>query len=259
MVSASTSRVCLADVRRASGYSGLPRRPPSVRIRFRCGPSSRNARRPTVRSADSPLPPSRGAFSRPGVRSNSPRPGASVLKIGSRCFDHAVRPADHLAIAALQAPHAAAGADVDILNSLGRQVPWRGEYRRCNTNCRRRSRYRRISACGVESRASVASTTAAGTISQMARGVDSLPTKSVREATPVGPPLPVAGHSRADSGQTPRTDVHRASTAAPCWRPCGRVQSFRVACASAPPVVHPHINRLTRCEGRRLVRKSKTG
>ena len=52
----------------------------------------------------------------------SPRPGASVLKIGSRCCTMFVLAADHQAVAAFQAPHAAAGADVDVVDALGLRV-----------------------------------------------------------------------------------------------------------------------------------------
>ena len=68
-----------------------PRRPASGRTRCRCAPSSRNGRRRTGRSGGSPprrcSPPS---DSRPGVRRrSSPRPGASVWKIGSQALDSA--------------------------------------------------------------------------------------------------------------------------------------------------------------------------
>ena len=47
----------------------------------------------------------------------SPRPGASALKIGSRALHGLGRPADHETIAALQTPNAAAGADIEVINS----------------------------------------------------------------------------------------------------------------------------------------------
>ena len=50
-----------------------------------------------------------------------PRPGASVLKIGSRCLHDIGLAADHQAVAALQSPDAAAGADVDVMDALGLQ------------------------------------------------------------------------------------------------------------------------------------------
>ena len=62
----------------------------------------------------------------------SPPPGASVAKIGSsRCTDVRLA-ADHQAVAALEAPDAAARADVDVVDALRRQLAWRG-------GCRRRS------------------------------------------------------------------------------------------------------------------------
>ena len=66
-------------------------------------------------------------------------PGASVAKIGSRCLHHLRLAADHHAVAALQAPDAAAGADVHVVNPFGTPAPWRGGCRRCSRNCRRRS------------------------------------------------------------------------------------------------------------------------
>ena len=48
----------------------------------------------------------------------SPRPGARVLKMGSSCCDGFFGAADHHAVAALQAPDAAAGADIDVMNSF---------------------------------------------------------------------------------------------------------------------------------------------
>ncbi len=46
----------------------------------------------------------------------SPMPGAKVAKIGSRRFDHVLFAADHHAVAALEAPDAAAGAYVHVVN-----------------------------------------------------------------------------------------------------------------------------------------------
>ena len=45
-------------------------------------------------------------------------PGASAAKIGSRRCTIAVLAADHQAIAALEAPDAAAGADVDVVDAF---------------------------------------------------------------------------------------------------------------------------------------------
>ena len=59
-----------------------------------------------------------GSFSRPGVRGMSPRPGARVLKMGSSCGDGFLGAADHHAVAAFEAPDAAAGADVHVVNAF---------------------------------------------------------------------------------------------------------------------------------------------
>ena len=62
----------------------------------------------------------RGACLRrgPACGSTSPMPGASVLKIGSRCSNVVRLAADHQAVAALEAPHAAAGAGIHVMNAL---------------------------------------------------------------------------------------------------------------------------------------------
>ena len=48
-------------------------------------------------------------------------PGASVSKIGIEVFDHVLLAADHHAVPAFEPPHAAAGADIDIVNLLRRE------------------------------------------------------------------------------------------------------------------------------------------
>jgi hypothetical protein len=49
--------------------------------------------------------------SRPGVAGSDPRPGASACNT-----------ADHQAVAAIETPHAAGGADVEIVNALGGEL-----------------------------------------------------------------------------------------------------------------------------------------
>ena len=56
------------------------------------------------------------------MRGISPRPGARVAKIGSRRLHRGRLAADHHAIAALQPPDAAAGADVDVVDAVARQL-----------------------------------------------------------------------------------------------------------------------------------------
>ena len=51
------------------------------------------------------------------------RSGARVLKIGSSCCDRFFRTADHHAVAAIDAPDAAAGSDVDVVNAFVLQFP----------------------------------------------------------------------------------------------------------------------------------------
>ncbi len=48
----------------------------------------------------------------------SPRPGARVLKIGSSCATAVFGTAEHHAVAALESPDAAAGADVNVVNAF---------------------------------------------------------------------------------------------------------------------------------------------
>ncbi len=62
-----------------------------------------------------------GAFSRPGVRAISPMPGRQRGEDRVEMLHHIGLAADHHAIAALQPPDAAAGADIDIVDALGRQ------------------------------------------------------------------------------------------------------------------------------------------
>ena len=64
----------------------------------------------------SAVPPS--IFSRPGVRGMSPTPG-------SQCFENRIellhgffRAANHHAVAAIESPDAAAGADIHVVNAF---------------------------------------------------------------------------------------------------------------------------------------------
>ena len=65
-------------------------------------------------------------------------PGASVAKIGSRCFTTAGLAANHHAIAALQTPDAAACSDIDVVDVSSSRVLWRAGCRPRSTNCRHR-------------------------------------------------------------------------------------------------------------------------
>ena len=96
------------------------RRPASARTRPRCGPSSRSGLRRWR-----PCAP-------------SPSGGASASSIGRRPRDRVVAAADHHAVADLQAPDAAARADVDELDPV--LAPPRGARlaSRSTSSCRRR-------------------------------------------------------------------------------------------------------------------------
>ncbi len=63
-----------------------------------------------------------GSWSRPGVRSTLPRPGAQGLEDRLEPLDHGRLAADHQAVAALETEHAAAGAGIDVGDLLGGQV-----------------------------------------------------------------------------------------------------------------------------------------
>ena len=65
------------------------------------------------------MPP---AFSRPGVRGDIAAARCQGGEDRVEMLHHVGLAADHHAIAALQAPDAAAGADVDIVDALGRQL-----------------------------------------------------------------------------------------------------------------------------------------
>ena len=133
-----------------------------------------------------------GVLAGPGVRGRRVDAGASVAKIGSRCCTDVVLAADHLAVAALQAPDAAAGADVDVVDALGLQLRGAADV---------------VEVVGVAAvdddvaglqggtrSASVVSTTAAGTISQTARGWSASCTKSSSDDAPSPPEQIVAVH-----------------------------------------------------------------
>ena len=80
------------------------------------------------------------AFSRAALRwaRHRPVPGARVLKIGSRCLKIVRLGADHQTVAALDAPDAAAGAGIHVMNAFVFEQRPRAARRLCNTNCRRR-------------------------------------------------------------------------------------------------------------------------
>ena len=80
------------------------------------------ARRRSARSAGSRARRATGSPSRPGVRSAASTPGASEAKIGSSRSHRLVGPADHQAVAAVEAEDAAAGAAVDEVDALLAQL-----------------------------------------------------------------------------------------------------------------------------------------
>ena len=128
----------------------------------------------------------RGSPVRPGVRGAAPTPGAIAAKIGSSRVDRVVLAADHQAVAALEAPDAAAGADVDVVDAALGQ---RGRARDV------------VAVVGVaavdddvarlEQRGQAVDgrlgDPPAGTITHTARGLASFATRSSSESAPVAP------------------------------------------------------------------------
>jgi len=75
------------------------------------------------RSASSLLPRCRSPFRVPEYEEYRPGRAPSVLKIGSRCFtDDFIFAANHLAVAAIETPNAAASAHVAIVNAFRAQL-----------------------------------------------------------------------------------------------------------------------------------------
>ena len=103
-----------------------PRRTPaSSRTRRRCGPSSRSGPRRAGRCA-----PSRARAPRSRRREH--------VEDRRQPLDRLVGAADHHAVAHLEAPDAAARADVHEVDALRLQLPRRGACRRSSASCRRR-------------------------------------------------------------------------------------------------------------------------
>ena len=170
------------------------------------------------------MPPS---FSRPGVRGTSPAPGASVEKSGSRCLTTCFLAADHHAVTAFQAPHAAAGSDVDIVDAL---------------RCEFLAAPDVVDVIGiaavdqdvlaVQVRQQVGdglSTTAAGTISQTARGFSSFLTRSMSERGSSRLFLDQLVHRFRRPVEDDALMASSREAGAPCLPPSVRDQSFQAA------------------------------
>ena len=78
------------------------------------------------------------AFRAPGCARDIAEPGSERREDRIEVIDRLFRTADHHAIAALDAPDTAGRAAIDVANALRRQLFWRGGYRPCRRNCRRR-------------------------------------------------------------------------------------------------------------------------
>ena len=80
-----------------------------------------------------------------GVASLPPLGARNVAEAGRKrgedrveAFDHLLVAADHHAVAALDAPDAAGGADVDVMDAALLSTPCRGGHRPARTCCRHR-------------------------------------------------------------------------------------------------------------------------
>ena len=76
-----------------------------------------------ARSAGSPARRADRGPSRPGVRGMSPRARRQRLEDRIEVLDDVLVAADHQAVAALEAPDAAAGAGVDVVDALAPPAP----------------------------------------------------------------------------------------------------------------------------------------
>ncbi len=118
----------------------------------------------------------------------SPHAGRQRREDRVEVLDHVGLAADHHAVAALQAPDAAAGADVDVVDALRRQLLGAPDVVDVVGVAAVDEDVARLEKCGSRS-AMVLSTTAAGTISQTARGFCQL-LDEVRRARRPRPPSP---------------------------------------------------------------------
>ena len=159
-------------------------------------------------------------------------------------LDDRLLAADHQAIAALQPPHAAAGADIEIMDAA----------LRCSAAARAMSSFQKRVAAVDDGVArgqqagqfvdafSVASP--AGSISQTARGAFSRFTRSCSAADEVAPFAGRAPGSHRDWRRTPRIRAHGASAGGRYSRPSGPDRRYRFASAHPKPSLQPN-GRLT--------------
>ena len=108
------------------------------------------------------------------------------------------------------------------------RVPWRAGCHRRNRNCRRRSGCRPLRG-EAEGRRWLLSTTAAGTISQIARGFSSLATKILQRRASRRLLLAPIRSPPSATCRRRRTGGRLRAAAAPCSPPSFPAQSFRVA------------------------------
>ena len=162
----------------------------------------------------------------------APMPGASAAKIGSSRRTGAPLAADHQAVAALEAPDAAAGAHVQVVDALAVSVRRRGGCRRGRRSCRRRSPRRRDRAAARGRRASDRPRPPAPS-SRRAGAGSSRATKSSSDVAPIAPSRAATRPPRRGRRRRRRRGRPRAA-AAPCWPPSAPSRSCRVAWFCSP-------------------------
>src|SRR5439155_24127989 len=160
---------------------------------------------------------------------------------------HGVLAADHQAISALAAPDATARSNIHVVNALLGKVFRAPDIvhvigmAAVDDNVARR----RVREHLIEGRVH-----GGGRDHQphrpwrleTARGVSSFFTRSTTDAAPTALARP-APRSPWGICRTPRTDDHRPTADGPCWRPYGRVRSFRAALLIDGLIHHSRVRR----------------
>ena len=116
-----------------------------------------------------------------------PSGGASTSRIGASRSTASLVAADHHAVADLEPPDAAGGADVDVVDARARAAPPRGGRRRASWCCRRRRSCRPRRAGRRARRRSARSGRPPGPSPRPSAGRSSLATRSSSEDAPVAP------------------------------------------------------------------------
>ena len=158
----------------------------------------------------------------------SPRPGASVAKIGIEALHDLVLAADHQAVAALEAPDAAARAHVDVVEALRREALGARDVvlvvRVAAVDDGVARREQRLELVDGSSRRRRRAPSGRG-----AAASSSFLTNSASDERPGRALLDQRRRRPRPSGRRPRRCGRLASAGAPCWRPSVRARSSRTA------------------------------